>query len=66
MTYNHKAIMARAWSEAKAAVRAALETPVDKIRTAIRMIENNSRVGIRDFAQIDALRLELFGLVVAA
>lgn len=58
--------LARAWGEAKTAVKAALETPADKIRAAIRMIENKSRVGIREFARIDARRSELFGLAVAA
>ncbi len=55
-----------AWGEAKAAVRAALETPADKIYAAIRMIENKSRVGVREFARIAALRSELAGLAVAA
>lgn len=58
--------MCRAWDEAKAAMRATLETPADKIYAAIRMIENKSRVGIREFAQIEALRSELTGLAVAA
>ena len=58
---NMRSAMSRAWSEAKAAVRAAIETPADKVLSAIHMIENKSRVGIREFARIDALRAIRFG-----
>lgn len=63
---NMRYALHRAWSEAKAVVRAAMQTPAEKLRSSIRMIENKSRVGIREFAQIDALRSELAGLAVAA
>lgn len=61
---NMRYAMSRAWSEAKAVVRAALETPADKIYAAIRMIENKSRVGIREFERLATLRSELAGLQV--
>jgi hypothetical protein len=63
---NMRYALHRAWSEAKAVVRAAMQTPDEKLRFAIRMIENKSRVTLQDFARIGALQSEISALGVAA